>query len=776
MRNAAGAVSIGVYTRRAATPIQGETDVRCRYTRCGLFFCGVILAFASAFPHCAGAAELSTQDGVYLRFRGMTAELLSFVNRSEHVPLKFITESYPTFSITDYTARERSGRIPTNLKEADENVLVINGQSDELDVEMLCKLEALSDHMKFSIELLDTSGEDRAVTLRYQMPVTAEGWRWWDDVATSRVIEPGKRYVRYQDPEKGIFPLWWYPLGSISEDEGHALTLAVPMDPPTLARVGYDGDFFIEFDLGLSPATTKFPGRADLTFYLYSHDAEWGFRSALKKYYDLFPQYFVKRVQREGLWLARTPTQVVSSPEEFGITFHEVSSVKTNPMQLDNAMGIYTFSYIEPGRAGISLPFGEGWSDQAARDSRELTPEEFRTKYEKPTWQEVIEKVEEFAADPESEQHLAAQRVLAFASRNRGGRYYLTVGQRTGVGWRCTFSAATDPEMVVPGTEHTVLDEWRQSQLARLLALYDGRYDGQYVDSSEYLADTLNFRRDHFPYADYPLGFDPGAGKPAIVTGTTRYEYFKAISEDLHRNGKLMMANGTPIRFGFFAHLLDVLGSEAWHDENYSARRLGESPRRGDSSFAHYRDWKNESGMYCRRALIYQKPFCLLLKLNGAEAVLRFEEEYMDTFMDWCLFFGVYPTIGGMWEDPEPQRELYRKYMPVFRALGTAGWEPVTHTRTDNPDLRVERYGYWVQGTLHFAVRNFGESDASGNLVIDAGALLIGEEAIARDAFTGEELEWKRDGDKAMLPLTLSPARTAVIHVSAEVESRETDE
>lgn len=737
--------------------------------RCGALLLAVAAAIALAHPRTLNAAELSTRDGLYLRFRGMTAELLSLVNQAEHVPLKFIDESYPTFSITDYSAPERSGRIPTEIKQADESSLVINGRSDELKVDLLCRLEALSDYVRFSAELTDTSGEDRAVTLRYQMPVTAEGWRWWDDAARSRLIEPGKRYVRYQDDERGMFPLWWYPLGSISQEKGHALAFAVPLDPPTLARVGYDGDFFIEFDLGLSPAA-KFPSKANVTFYLYSHDAEWGFRSALKKYYDLFPQYFVKRVQREGLWLARTPTQVVPSPEEFGITFHEVSSVKTNPMRLDNAMGVYTFSYIEPGRAGISLPFGEGWSEQAARDSRELSPDEFRAKYEKPTWQEVIKKVEEFAADPESEQHVEAQRVLAFASRNRGGRYYLTVGQRTGVGWRCTFSAATDPEMIVPGSGHTVLDEWRQSRLARLLALYDGRYDGQYIDSSEYLADTLNFRKDHFPYADYPLGFDPGTGTPAIVTGTTRYEYFKAISEDLHGHGKLMMANGTPIRFGFYAPLLDVLGSEAWHDENFSERGLGESPRREDFSFAHFRDWKNESGMYCRRALTYQKPFCLLLQLGDAGALREFADRYMDAFMDWCLFFAVYPTIGSVWEDSEPYRGLYLRYVPVFRALGTGGWEPVTHARTDTPDLRVERYGYWSQGTLHFGVRNFGESEASGNLSIDAKALLIGDDAVARDAFTGQELASKREGDRMVLQIELSPGRTTVIHVPAGLE------
>ncbi len=710
----------------------------------------------------ANAEEIATRDGLYLRYRGLTGELLSLLSVSEPIPLKPITESYPTFSIKDRSYPERSGRIAVRVRELEEEGLEIIGGSEEPAVELACQVWAEPNYLRFSLEVVDTSGDDRGVTLRFQMPVEAEGWLWWDDTATSRKIQAGRRYVRYDNEERGIFPAWWHPLGAISEEGGQGLAFAVPMDPPTLARVGYDGDFFIEFDAGLSQETKKFPGKAQFTFYLYRYGGEWGLRAALKKYYDLFPQYFVKRVTKEGLWLARTPTQVINSPEDFGITFHEASSVKTNALPLDNAMGIYTFIYDEPGRASIILPFEQREGTRAPEDRAKLSGEEFRSRYGRPSKRYVLGKLEEFAADPESPNHFSALKVLAIASRREDGDLYLTVGPRPGVGWRCLFSAAADPEMVLPGGNETRLETWRRTHLARMLSLYDGRYDGQYIDSSEYLADTLNFHKEHFAYADYPLGFSGRTGRPAIMTGMTRYEHLKAVSEETRRAGKLMMANGTPIRYGFYVALMDVLGNETWHDENYEPSKRGRPPSGG---FMRLRDWRNEQGMYCRRALIYQKPFCFLLKLDGAEAISEFGMEQLVTYMDWCLFFAVYPSIGGIWDDPDPYRELFRNYVPLVRALGTAGWEPITHAWTDSEDIRVERYGYWSQGTLQFAVRNFGKETASGNMVIDADALKVGEGAVLTDAFTGKELESPREDGKIRVPVTLERARAGVIQV-----------
>ena len=64
--------------------------------------------------------------------------------------------------------------------------------------------------------------------------------------------------------------------------------------------------------------------------------------------------------------------------------------------------------------------------------------------------------------------------------------------------------------------------------------------------------------------------------------------------------------------------------------------------------------------------------------------------------------------------DPEllrRDRDLFRKYMPVFDALNEAGWEPVTGVPTAGSDgLRIERFGEWAGRELYFTVRNAGKA------------------------------------------------------------------
>ncbi len=460
----------------------------------------------------------------------------------------------------------------------------------------------------------------------------------------------------------------------------------------------------------------------------------------------------MKRVTKEGLWLARTPTEVIENREDFGITFHQVSSVMTNSLALDNAAGLYTFMYDSPTRVQISLPFEEGKGEERRGWGR------------RPSREYVLEKVKEFAGDPDSEEHATALNVLEVASRRPDGSYYITVVPRPNVGWRCLFSAGTDPEIMLPGAGKTRLERWREEQLSRMLSLYDGRYDGQYIDSAEWLSETVNCRREHFAYADYPLGFDWATGTPGINTGVTRYEYLKAVREELLEVGKLMMANLTPIRYAFYTNLLDVGGMEGW-DRRGRGDGFGDESEEGRRWVSPF-DWRSEEAAYHRRAMMYQKPYCYLLKLMTKEELAEFGMERVREYLDWCTFFAIYPGLGhGLDEDPDPYREIYRRYMPVIRALGMGGWEPLTHAATDNAAVRVERYGHWSQGTLRFAVRNFSDEEASGELRIDAEALRIGEGAAVRDAFTGEGIEFERGGGKITVPMTVGRARTGVIHV-----------
>jgi hypothetical protein len=234
---------------------------------------------------------------------------------------------------------------------------------------------ARSNHIRIDGEIQDTTGHERALQLSFILPMNAVGWIWGDDLRTTRLITTGVRYENTQPLGQGR-TFSRYPFASLSHltplpptpsplsqlwERGEGvppqaagvkgevgLVLAVPMDVPRLQRTSYSSSqgYQITFDLGLSPATTTLgPGRATFSLLLYHFDPAWGFRAAAAKYYAIFPQFFTKRVQREGLWFYSLDLSQLPDPEDFGFTFDESGD---SNLVYDNTHGIYTFRYIEP--------------------------------------------------------------------------------------------------------------------------------------------------------------------------------------------------------------------------------------------------------------------------------------------------------------------------------------------------------------------------------------------------------------------------------------------
>ncbi len=311
----------------------------------GIMACALWWAAAlsiSSPAQAQGLAAIDTQDGLHARFRLINGSVLSMMTWDKPVDLRLAPQDYPSVSFKEYGPEDRSGVFRFQDNSVGDGAITLRSTSEEMSARLKARICAEPGAIRYDVDFEDLSGDDRALTLRFQFPIDATGWMWWDDIATSRVIEPDTRYVHHGRERTGNYPLAWSPLGSISNPRNlHTLTLALPINPPRIARVGYDGNFFIEWDLGVSALTEKFPSKSSFSFVLYHSDAEWGMRGALKKYYDLFPQHFLKRTNREGTWLPRTPTTELVSPADFGITFHEHSSVKVNTLPYNNAAGHY---------------------------------------------------------------------------------------------------------------------------------------------------------------------------------------------------------------------------------------------------------------------------------------------------------------------------------------------------------------------------------------------------------------------------------------------------
>ncbi|NIM49725.1 MAG: hypothetical protein GTO22_10860, partial [Gemmatimonadales bacterium] len=199
-------------------------------------------------------------------------------------------------------------------------------------------------------------GTDRVFIVYFRIPVDADGWKWWDHVNMYRTIANGSSnwYLsNRQNPNVGVFhqarhpDLSLSPFGSISRTSGAemGISLSPLLYPPCAYAIQYNsqGGFWIEFELGTTPQTTKHPNTADFHFILYRHDPDWGVRSAAKRYYGFFPQWF-QQVSRGGNWWWDKNVRP-TNPEDFALVYFE-TYYWDDQYTIDANM--YTCKYQEP--------------------------------------------------------------------------------------------------------------------------------------------------------------------------------------------------------------------------------------------------------------------------------------------------------------------------------------------------------------------------------------------------------------------------------------------
>lgn len=281
--------------------------------------------------------------------------------------------------------------------------------------------------------------------------------------------------------------------------------------------------------------------------------------------------------------------------------------------------------------------------------------------------------------------------------------------------------------------------------------------DGIYLDSLEGWAKGKNFRQEHFKYTDIPLGFDTFTKKSLILNAFSVYEFTKAMSEYMHENKRLLMANWVPIDFPFYCHLLDVIGKEV-----------------------HWLDLKNEynpdkdSVMNYRRTLSYQKPYLLLLNVHFD----RFGVKMMKNYFQNSLFYGMFPSMFSYDAATDPyfqnpqyynrDRGLFIKYLPLIKKISKAGWEPVTLAISTNKNIFVERYGRDYFGTLYFTVHNNLDFNQKGFIKIDKEKLRLIDKFKITEIISNAESDYKEEEKEIILPVVLSGYQTKVYRLVRE--------
>ena len=584
-----------------------------------------------------------------------------------------------------------------------------SGDSQGLTLESEKKTNG--DTTLITARVTDTTGKDRAITLVYVIPVESGKTEWLAGPRSRNTVEST---VDYQNSTRigsigANGQLGRYPFAAVARGkEGQAV--GIDLAHPAQFRTGYSagtGLLYIGYDLAL----TKEKNSAELRLATWTFDGRAGFRGAVARMYEIFPEHFRSRTPEQGVWMPFYAVSKVKGWEDFGFKFKEGN----DETAWDNAHDLLTFRYTEPMTWWMPMPKTMPRTMEAAQaEAKRLAT----------------------SGSPEAKAFLSSG-FLDESGRSPG--WFRNDPWCNGIVWSMNS---------MPGIAGDVSDfknKWNPALREKLYgpAARDGKLAGEYVDSSEgYATDALDFRREHFAAARTPLVFSSTSHAPAIYRGLITFEYSQAIADDMHAAGHLMMANGTPSGLPWLAPLIDVLGTET--DWNPGGR---------------WQPLPDDELMY-RRILCGPKPYCFLMNTDFG----KFPAERTEKFMKRCLAYGMFPGFfsanasdGHYFSRPElydRDRPLFKKYVPLVKRVAESGWQPVTGASSSDEKVYVERFG-----RRYLTVFNDSPQEKTVTITLEGPP-----SASSRELVAGTELPWT--GGKATIKL--GPENVAVIDLKSE--------
>ncbi|MDW8103476.1 MAG: hypothetical protein RMK92_00550 [Armatimonadota bacterium] len=563
---------------------------------------------------------------------------------------------------------------------------------------------------------------DRAVSLVWAVPLQMKGATWHNDIRERVAAEQGEnaRYIRIQAGANSMMSL--YPLACLTgKDWG--LAWGWRMDEPRLVRLFANSEWgwaCAAYDLVLTGKTRKFPHRATVHVLLWSVEPKWGFRSALMRYIQTFPDWFRNRVPKQGIWIAFTAPHTIQGVQDFGIVFHEGD----NSVAEDDQLGILSFRYTEPMSYWMPMPKEFARTDAGV--------EECLRYY-----------AEGKGGDWQKAQALAT---LKCGLQDSSGKFYRHISVTP---WNDGAMFFLNPDPDLPASADNPSKAYLNFPPDHAQRAYTGAstqgLDGEYLDSLEMGADVLNFREEHFATVDVPLVFETGSLRPAIMLIFSTWEYTRYLAGEMRRRGKWLFANAVGWRFPFLMAFLDISGTETnwWQDGTWQP-----------ISPAYMDVW---------RSMSYQKPYVLLMNTDyetfGGQVERYFQR---------CLFWGIFPSMfshnasdNPYWQNPNwynRDRALFQKYIPLLRRVAEAGWEPLTHATAEG--AWVERYGKRL-----LTLFNPESAEREVRVQVDLRALGIPDSAVrsVEELAHGLRVEWKVERGALHLRLRLAPEQTAVV-------------
>lgn len=523
-------------------------------------------------------------------------------------------------------------------------------------------------------QVRDTTGRDRAVAVKFALPLDLAGWTWHHDAEQREAIQPGPPCRRTYACRTGIGVCSVYPWASVSGPRA-GLSLALPLSQgPRVFLLQHDQarqETSLVFFFGLCKDAKNHPSRAPFSFVLYAHDPAWGMRSTMETYYRLFAESFRKRPAFEGYLN-------YANMERFDPATHEL--VVSSRDRLDDASdfgegykflwhlhGCYDFRQVacdDPTRPDDRAVFSLLGAMIAAEQShaRGYTP--------------TAETMKKIVFGPEGE--------ISYIGDTRYWRAREGYNHTDKPGWGFNFRVNEDPGIspFLADVSRRKAEEYSRDPQRRD---WDATFTADAIEG--YMANRggPDYRREHFRTTLVPLAFGRENLRPCLLNTIWDFHH-KAWGPITQQHKIVTYGNANGYEQFFTMPYVDVPMTEgSWDPQNRG--RLDRF----------------------LRAVNYQKIWRYWHAWDKAGRYGDRDPANVQAHFRAGLASGVYPAVACVQSasgDLEPHRALYRQYVPAIEELSRAGWEPVPYARATD-GVVVERFGR--QGDLHFTLRNYAD-------------------------------------------------------------------
>jgi len=539
-------------------------------------------------------------------------------------------------------------------------------------------------------EVKDLTGLDRALNVRFTLPIQLNGWTWDNTAMVSRTVRRGQTYPSHEDdflylgvkeerfenemPEPLCIKTNKLPFSCVRTDKV-ALALALPNDEPRVFLIqADDSGYHITFSLGVTPITEKFPSRASFRILLFAVDPAWGIRSAAERYHAFLASQFKVRLNKHGNCCSiskdRIPTDDLKA---LGFAFQENDYQWT-----DGEMPETVAETIR--KYGLTAFHWRGpwyWFHEAPGD---ITPDaqmallkaqaEGRAKG-------AHGQNNQLRGCPDPISTLGAYNSALVNAQGKLERVCFFYPH-----YSCWLMPVNmDPNLPQPNRQYRFRALWKKKG-------FRGPFGVAYDALDDFSGHRrLNFRREHIAVMDIPATFDPDSGRICQVKGFGDWAWARRHAKLVRDDGGDIMVNcNLEYAMMFCAPYVDVIFRE---------RRLADN---------------DEEKLSTHRMLAGSKPFCFI-----GSGLDKAPQPAIECMAERALLFGMAPG-------PRGEHAYLKSVMPVLQRIAAAGWQPVTQATAKG--LQVERFGT-RRGQLYFTVRNVGRRLVRAELAIDSQALQL---------------------------------------------------